>query len=57
MSKNQGGLGIIDLKRLNQFLLAKWWVRFQNPNVKAKWKSILLAKHGPSGYSNNCSPF
>jgi hypothetical protein len=56
-SKSQGGLGLIDLKRLNQSLLAKWWVRFQDPNISCKWKSLILAKYGPTGFSSTCSPF
>ena len=56
-SKNQGGLGIIDLKRLNQALLAKWWIRFQDPNISGMWKTILTAKYGQSGFSSNCSSF
>ncbi|XP_078149679.1 uncharacterized protein LOC144544998 [Carex rostrata] len=56
-SKSQGGLGILDLKRLNQALLAKWWVRFQDPHVVGTWKSIILVKYGPSGFSSTCSSF
>lgn len=56
-SKSQGGLGIIDLKRLNQALLAKWWIRFQDPSISGLWKTILLAKYGQSGYSSTCSSF
>lgn len=44
--KDQGGLGVLDLKLMNKALLAKWWIRFLDPNVQGKWKDILLSKYG-----------
>lgn len=56
-SKSQGGLDIIDLKILNQALLAKLWVRFKDPHVTGMWKTIILAKYEPLGISSSCSLF
>jgi hypothetical protein len=56
-SKDQGGLGIIDLKLMNKSLLAKWWIRFLDPSVQGKWKDILRSKYGTSTGPSICSPF
>ena len=56
-SKSQGGLGVTDLDRMNQALLAKWWVRFQDPQISDMWKNIILDKYGVSGYSPKYSSF
>ena len=34
--KDQGGLGVMDLSRINISLLAKWWFRFKDPTVFGK---------------------
>lgn len=36
LSKEQGGLGVLDLKNMNLALLAKWWFRFKDPTIKGK---------------------
>ena len=40
LNKNQGGLGILNLERMNISLLAKWWYRFKDPTSNGKWKDI-----------------
>ena len=56
-SKDQGGLGVLDLKLMNQSLLAKWWIRFLDNSVHGTWKSILLSKYGNRTNPSVCSPF
>lgn len=48
-SKAQGGLGVLNLARMNTSLLAKWWFRFKDPTIEGKWKSILFDKYGSTG--------
>ena len=33
-SKDQGGLGLLDPDLMNIALRAKWWIRFNDPNVQ-----------------------
>ena len=56
-SKNQGGLGILDLKLMNKALLAKWWIRFSDNTVQGKWKDIIRSKYGTRTAPTICSPF
>ena len=35
-SKDQGGLGVLDLKLRNKALLAKWWYRFLDNSVSGR---------------------
>lgn len=49
LSKSQGGLGIVNLERMNIFLLVKLWFTFKDPTSNGKWKDILVAKYNPSG--------
>lgn len=49
LGKVQGGLGILNLERMNISLLAKWWFRFKDPTTVDKWKEILTHKYNPSG--------
>ena len=49
LGKDQGGLGVMNIIRMNMALLAKWWIRFKDPTVIGKWKTILINKYGPSG--------
>ena len=37
-SKEQGGLGVLDLNLINKALLTKWWIRFLDTTVQVKWK-------------------
>lgn len=58
LGKHQGGLGIINLERMNISLLAKWYFRFKDPTSSGKWKDILSDKYTHSGLSNvRCSHF
>lgn len=53
--KNQWGLGVLNLDRMNT-LLAKWYFVFKDP--VGKWKEILRDKYGPSRLAiNRCSSF
>lgn len=40
-SKDQGGLGIPDLKLMSEVLLAKWLWKFYNTKDRRLWKEIL----------------
>ena len=56
-SKDQGGLGILDLKIMNNALLAKWWIRFHDNSITGIWKDILHCKYGFRTTPFVCSPF
>ena len=56
-SKDQGGLGLLDLDIMNIALRAKWWIRFKDLNVQGIWKSILLDKYTTSGTTGKFSSF
>lgn len=44
--KEQGGLGILDLRTMNQALMTKWWwLLLDQPN--GTLQSLLLNKYGP----------
>ena len=46
--KNQGGLGMINTKHMNDSLLVKWiWKILKAPNTT--WYKLLKAKYMPSG--------
>ena len=46
--KNQGGLGMINTKHMNDSLLVKWiWKILKGPNTI--WYKLLKAKYMPSG--------
>lgn len=49
LGKDQGGLGVLNLTRMNTALLAKWGYRFKDPTVKGQWKELLSIKYGTSG--------
>ena len=55
LSKDQGGLGVMSLTRINISLLAKWWFRFKDPTIEGKWKEILINKYGTSGLDSTNS--
>lgn len=55
--KDQGGLGLMNLKTINCALLAKWWYRFNDPGVNGKWKCILKSKYGLLGCTTTMSAF
>lgn len=55
LSKDQGGLGVMNLTRINIALLAKWWFRFKDPTIEGKWKQILIDKYGHSGLNTTDS--
>ncbi|KAJ3684168.1 hypothetical protein LUZ61_013332 [Rhynchospora tenuis] len=44
-SKQEGGLGILNMKQINLALLSKWAWRFRDPNCLGWWKDILLDKY------------
>lgn len=48
MDKNNGGLGIRDLRLVNQCMLLKWWWRFAIEEG-VLWKSVVCSKYGYSG--------
>lgn len=51
-SKQQGGLGVKDIKAFNIALLAKWrWNLFHQPNYL--WVRVLCSKYG--GFQNLCA--
>ena len=43
--KEEGGLGIIDIRKFNYALLVKWRWRFMSQD-KGKWKEVLESKYG-----------
>jgi hypothetical protein len=43
--KDEGGLGVRDLRRVNLSLLANWQWRFLDPS-QSGWKALLIAKYG-----------
>jgi hypothetical protein len=45
-AKSQGGLGVRDVRIVNQSLLAKWRWRLLQPGLPL-WKEVLVAKYGP----------
>jgi hypothetical protein len=56
-SKQQGGLGIIDIEAMNKSLLIKWLVRIKDSYVQGWWKTVLLYKYLRLFAHNNVSPF
>jgi hypothetical protein len=56
-SKDQGGLGVLDLDILNKFLLTKWLVRIKDPSIQGLMKQILLNKYLDLAPQVNSSPF
>ena len=42
---------------MNKALIAKWWVRFNDPSIRGLWKSVILAKYDAQGYHSKCSSF
>lgn len=55
-SKDQRGLGMLDLKLMNKALLAKWWIRFLDNTAQGKWKDIIVCKYGSRTSPAICSP-
>ena len=43
LTKEFGGMGILDLEQMNCALLLKWWWRVNDPQYMSLWKEILLA--------------
>jgi len=43
-SKEEGGLGVKDIKKFNRALQAKWKWRMMSEE-KGKWKEILVSKY------------
>jgi len=43
--KEEGGLGIIDIRKFNYALLAKWRWRLISEE-KGRWKELLVSKYG-----------
>ena len=56
-SKELGGLVVLDLKVMNDALLAKWLMRFLDDNVVGNWKYILIHKYSFIGTYGVHSPF
>ncbi|XP_028070062.1 pentatricopeptide repeat-containing protein At4g26680, mitochondrial-like [Camellia sinensis] len=46
--KKQGGLGIIDLRIVNNSLIAKWWWRFGMED-NSLWKQLICSKYKSEG--------
>ncbi|GKV25593.1 hypothetical protein SLEP1_g35004 [Rubroshorea leprosula] len=46
--KEQGGLGVKDLRKFNLALLGKWWGRLVNEE-DGLWKKVILQKYGRVG--------
>jgi hypothetical protein len=44
-SKNEGGLGVRDLRLVNISLLTKWRWKLLS-NVNEVWKDVIVAKYG-----------
>lgn len=56
-SKDQGGLGIINLKLKNKTLLGKWSWKFYNHDEKRLWKNIIQYKYATNRNTSHISPF
>ena len=56
-SKNQGGMGVLDLERMNRALLIKWLVRFYDDKITGTWKKVLIEKYSCTGESRIASAF
>lgn len=54
VSKKLGGLGIRNIKSVNECLLAKWWWRYGSED-NALWKILICSKYGAKG--GRWSPF
>lgn len=48
LSKIQGGLGVRNLREVNDCLLLKWWWRYGREE-NALWKQVLCSKYGGIG--------
>lgn len=48
---------MLDLKLMNTYLLAKWWIRFFDNIVQGKWKDIILSEYGSRTSPTVCSSF
>lgn len=56
-SKQQRGLGIIDLGIMNKLLLLKWIIRFKDPQCVGIWKNIIIVKYSNRRNFVSFSPF
>lgn len=54
LSKLQRKLGVKNLRKVNDFLLIKWWWRYGREE-NASWKQVLCSKYG--GIGGRWSPF
>lgn len=45
LTKSFGGLGILDLRQMNIFLLLKWWWKLKNNEYHALWKTLIIYKY------------
>jgi hypothetical protein len=60
--KDQGGLGVLDTRKMNLALMVKWiWRLFSEDNNNLLWVRLLKAKYRVSEFflsqPTNCSPF
>ncbi|GKV29684.1 hypothetical protein SLEP1_g38589 [Rubroshorea leprosula] len=46
--KEEGGLGVRDLRKFNLALMGKWWGRLAE-NREGMWKKIIIEKYGKGG--------
>lgn len=47
-SKKKGGLGIVNLREINNSLLIKWWWRY-GVEEKALWRQVINSRYGVVG--------
>ena len=51
--KDNGGLGILNLRDMNTALLLKWWWRFKDPTYHSNWKTLIQCIY----YTNDNTSF
>lgn len=39
LAKEYGGLGVLDLRDMNNALLLKWWWKYKDPTYDSSWKN------------------
>jgi hypothetical protein len=52
MSKQLGGLEVMDLHIMNISLLLKWWWKLENPQYNSLWKQIVSVKYSKNTYNS-----
>ena len=57
LAKQYGGLGILDLRDMNNALLLKWWWKFKDNDYHSSWKTLIQFLYHGTTAPAYISPF